>query len=83
MRTFYLRPAKICDKEWAMSKKKGLRPIIVREVVERRVGWEHTACAWCGQPFTSLRSDAKTCSDACRYAMSDERKRQRRRGRAA
>jgi predicted nucleic acid-binding Zn ribbon protein len=58
-----------------MARKKRPRPIMERQIVEVRVGWEHAACAWCGQPFRAKRVDAKTCSDTCRFAMANERKR--------
>jgi hypothetical protein len=36
----------------------------------RRVEHEPRTCKWCGQPFVPKRSDAKTCKDACRQAVS-------------
>jgi hypothetical protein len=52
-----------------MAKKKGPRPIMERQIVEVRVGWEHSACDWCREPFRSKRVDARFCTAVCK-AMS-------------
>ena len=56
-----------------MSKSKPRYSMIVIQA-----GWEHDACANCGDPFESTRRDAQHCSARCRYKASDTRKKARR-----
>ena len=59
----------------AVKEPKPIYEIQTRKV-KVRVGWK-IQCEQCGETFTSKRSDARTCSDACRAAAYYERKRKR------
>jgi hypothetical protein len=84
---FELQPCPHCERPMhfdryvrrpvACSYQCGYRLKIKKQLERRRVQHEEIKCMVCGESFISKRSDAKTCSNACRQAQHRARSKAR------